>query len=323
MYISAEQLPSILQQQQAQFEVSHLKMRESMMQEFSLHFPDPKSSAKQSTSADTVAAYITGVTFDASTFVKNATNEVTREITARQAKPPNPEYAIGRRGVRNGLHPISVNSILVTFKTDFEARIMYLKVIINGKAVRLQLDTAPDIPHISKRTWHMIGRPSMITSNKKALNVSGGTLQLMCKLEYDVSFDGIKFKGTCYLTKRLNLNLLGGDWIEKLGLQELPINHAAPIVAVEKTTEKVRIYADISTDLNADLDTHQHPLPVPEDLFAKLNDGNCFTSSPTLPFGVKIGPVIFQQTMNTMLKGTEGAAAYSDELLQRLETVLS
>ncbi|VDM03036.1 unnamed protein product [Schistocephalus solidus] len=56
MVISAEQLMSILQQQQAQFEAAHLTMMESMMQQFSQYFPDPESSGKQYTSADAVAA---------------------------------------------------------------------------------------------------------------------------------------------------------------------------------------------------------------------------------------------------------------------------
>ncbi|VDM04752.1 unnamed protein product [Schistocephalus solidus] len=43
---SAEQLISILQQQQVHFEAVHMKMAESMMQQFSLHFPDPETSTR-------------------------------------------------------------------------------------------------------------------------------------------------------------------------------------------------------------------------------------------------------------------------------------
>ncbi|VDK69301.1 unnamed protein product [Dibothriocephalus latus] len=59
MFISTEQLQSILKRQQAQFEEAHMKMMESMMQKFSLHFSGPDSSTKQSTSADATAASIT------------------------------------------------------------------------------------------------------------------------------------------------------------------------------------------------------------------------------------------------------------------------
>ncbi|VDN24869.1 unnamed protein product, partial [Dibothriocephalus latus] len=73
MSIFAEQLQSILKQQQALFEEAHMKMMESMMQKFSLQFSGPDSFANQSTSADATAAAITeficdpdsGVTFDA------------------------------------------------------------------------------------------------------------------------------------------------------------------------------------------------------------------------------------------------------------------
>uniref|UniRef100_A0A0V0JA95 Uncharacterized protein K02A2.6 n=1 Tax=Schistocephalus solidus TaxID=70667 RepID=A0A0V0JA95_SCHSO len=55
---------SILQQQQAQFEAAHLKMMESMMQQFSWQFPNRESSGKQNTSADVVAACITEFIYD-------------------------------------------------------------------------------------------------------------------------------------------------------------------------------------------------------------------------------------------------------------------
>ncbi|VDL88737.1 unnamed protein product [Schistocephalus solidus] len=208
----------------------------------------------------------------------------------------------------------------------------YLKVLINGNLVRLQLDPTSDITLTSKRTWHMIGRSSTITSNKNWLNVSGGTLHLKCELEFDVSFDGIYFRGTCYLTNCPNLNLLGFDWIEKLGLMELqlnldqelehlrrdgvlqPVNYsvrAAPIVAVSKATGKVRIWTDFSTCPNAALDTHQYPLPMPEDLFSKFNWGCCFAQLHLSDayLHIETAPDFFQQTVDTML--------------QRLETILS
>ncbi|VDN16210.1 unnamed protein product [Dibothriocephalus latus] len=110
------------------------------------------------------------------------------------------------------------------FITDFEARRKYLTVSINGKPVRLQLDTASDISLISKRTWQRIGRPRMTISDKKAMNVSGGFLRLTGELDCDVSFESTQFKGTCYLTNHRKLDLNDLDWIEKLGLLDLPLN---------------------------------------------------------------------------------------------------
>ena len=52
---------------------------------------------------------------------------------------------------------------------------------------------------------------------------------------------------------------------------------AAPIVAVKKATGAVRICGDFSTGLNSALESHQYPLPLPEDIFATLAGGKYFS----------------------------------------------
>ncbi|CAH8637872.1 unnamed protein product [Schistosoma rodhaini] len=135
--------------------------------------------------------------------------------------------------------------------------------------------------------------------------------------------------------------------LQKLGVIE-PVNFsewAAPIVVVKKTNGSIRLCADYSTGLNEALETHQYPLPLPEDLFAKLNGGKLFAKLDLseaylqipvadecknlltinthkglfrynrLPFGVKTAPSIFQQVMDTMLQDVPGAAAYLDDII--------
>ncbi|CAH8585986.1 unnamed protein product [Schistosoma intercalatum] len=135
--------------------------------------------------------------------------------------------------------------------------------------------------------------------------------------------------------------------LQKLGVIE-PVNFsewAAPIVVVKKTNGSVRLCADYSTGLNEALETHQYPLPLPEDLFAKLNGGKLFAKLDLseaylqipvadestnlltinthkglfrcnrLPFGVKTAPSIFQQIMDTVLQDVSGAAAYLDDII--------
>jgi hypothetical protein len=154
------------------------------------------------------------------------------------------------------------------------------------------------------------------------------------------------------------------DRLHKAGVIR-PVNYsrwAAPIVIVKKANGKLRICADFSTGLNAVLEDHQYPLPLPDDLFARLNGGTCFAKLDLseaylqievseeskelltinthrglfqynrLPFGVKSAPAIFQQIMDTMLTGISGVAAYLDDIIvmgttqeelhQRLEETL-
>lgn len=52
---------------------------------------------------------------------------------------------------------------------------------------------------------------------------------------------------------------------------------AAPIVVVKKPGGKIRICADYSTGLNAALESNNYPLPVPDDIFSKLNGCKYFS----------------------------------------------
>ena len=120
---------------------------------------------------------------------------------------------------------------------------------------------------------------------------------------------------------------------------------AAPIVVVKKADSSIRLCADFSTGLNAELEDHQYPLPVLEDIFTTLNGDTCFAKldlteaylqvevSPTswelltinthrglfqyrrLPVGIKTAPGIFQLIMDTMLTGVEGAVAWIDDII--------
>ncbi|XP_062703621.1 uncharacterized protein K02A2.6-like [Aedes albopictus] len=120
---------------------------------------------------------------------------------------------------------------------------------------------------------------------------------------------------------------------------------AAPIVVVRKANGSIRICGDYSTGLNAALQPNQYPLPLPDDIFAKLSGCTVFSqidlsdaflqvevdeqhrklltinthrglySYNRLPPGVKVAPGAFQQLIDTMLAGLECTSGYLDDVI--------
>lgn len=120
---------------------------------------------------------------------------------------------------------------------------------------------------------------------------------------------------------------------------------AAPIVVVHKANGLVRICADYSTGLNAALETNNFPLPLPDEIFAKMANGKIFShidlsdaylqvpvdeeSSKLLTInthrglfrfnrlapGVKSAPGDFQRIMSAMVDDLPGSAAYMDDII--------
>lgn len=134
--------------------------------------------------------------------------------------------------------------------------------------------------------------------------------------------------------------------LENLGIIS-PITHsdwAAPIVVKRKANGEIRICADFSTGLNDSLESQIYPLPLPEDIFAKLNGATFFSHIDLshaffqllvnesskgllvinthlglfeynrLYFGVKTAPTTFQQGMDELIAGLEGVAVFIDDI---------
>ena len=69
------------------------------------------------------------------------------------------------------------------------------------------------------------------------------------------------------------------DRLEQLGIIT-PVNFsewAAPVVVVRKSNGAIRICGDYSTGLNDALQPYDYPLPLPEDIFARLANSIVFS----------------------------------------------
>ena len=116
--------------------------------------------------------------------------------------------------------------------------------MINGQKIRLQLDTASDITIISRKTWEKLGSPAVRPSNHIARNASGDVLKLEGEVECQVCLGDRQIQTKCFLTEQPDLDLLGLDWLDELGLLKRIISTIAedqmstPVTNLTERAEK-------------------------------------------------------------------------------------
>ncbi|KFD66374.1 hypothetical protein M514_05772, partial [Trichuris suis] len=101
----------------------------------------------------------------------------------------------------------------------------HISVNIEKKAVTFQIDTGSDLTNISAQTWKQLGSPPLSnTSSVRATTYSGDTIPLRGCFRCAYSFGTHSVSGTCYVSDSSSNNLLGAEWIFKLGLYDQPLN---------------------------------------------------------------------------------------------------
>ncbi|XP_055613639.1 uncharacterized protein K02A2.6-like [Uranotaenia lowii] len=101
----------------------------------------------------------------------------------------------------------------------------YAEVLINNVPVRLQVDSASDISVITEALWKQIGKPAAHPPSCQAITASGDPLPLASEFWCDVNINGTSKRGLCYVASpKVNLSVLGTDWIEMFGLWDVPFN---------------------------------------------------------------------------------------------------
>lgn len=128
-------------------------------------------------------------------------------------------------------------------------------------------------------------------------------------------------------------------------------DYGTPVVPIRKALiqgqqkSKLRVCGDYSGTVNPQLETHRHPIPLPEDLMRKLGGGHFFTKidladaynqirlapesqrrlalsthkgvllQTRLPFGISSAPGYFQEIIDRLTCDLNGVAVYLDDIL--------
>ena len=137
-----------------------------------------------------------------------------------------------------------------------------------------------------------------------------------------------------------------GIWIPtQFNEYETPVVPIRKAPAPGQKKAKLRVCRDYSVTVNHQLETHQHPIPSPDDLMQRLSGGYYFTKidlvdaynqvklSPEsqqqlalsthrgillqtrLPFGISSAPGYFQEIMDRLTCDLKGVAVYLDDIL--------
>ena len=130
-------------------------------------------------------------------------------------------------------------------KTNFRK---FISVLINGVPIKFQLDTGSDITIISHSTWRTMGSPALQKTSETATSACGGRVSLSGCLHGCVSFRETTISGSCYVANT-ELNLLGLDWFEQLGLTKRPIdticNHVQSTVPSSPAEQLVNEFTSV------------------------------------------------------------------------------
>lgn len=114
----------------------------------------------------------------------------------------------------------------------------FTTVKINGKKLRLQLDTGSDITVISYHNWILIGKPPLNAPPTNLASASGHSVKVWGVFDCNMSCNDKTGKGVCYVASRLNL--LGNNWMGPLGLWNVPIKTFCNNIVAEDLVHKMK-----------------------------------------------------------------------------------
>ena len=162
-----------------------------------------------------------------------------------------------------------------------------MDVVLNGRTVRMEVDTGAAVTIVDKKIWEDIGRPKLSSSKIRLKDFSGSFIELLGSCEIDIKYENQNLTKVLYVVKGNGPSLLGRNWLidlqvnwkkffsnssvnalsEKVFLNEV-LNEYKNIFSEGLGTIK-GIKADLNLDCNATPKFYK-PRPVPYALKDKI-----------------------------------------------------
>ena len=92
----------------------------------------------------------------------------------------------------------------------------YSDIVVNGKFIRMQIDSGADITLITKESWKKLGKPRLEFDFGDVVCALGGQFKILGRFETDFSCKGYPGRGFCYVEDGEEHQVLGIEWIDQL-----------------------------------------------------------------------------------------------------------
>ncbi|XP_058827820.1 uncharacterized protein K02A2.6-like [Topomyia yanbarensis] len=216
---------------------------------------------------------------------------------------------------RKSKHSV-VSKMVVVNVCNVQKRRRFVSVTLDGTQVRLQLDTASDITVISQQIWKKIGSPRLSPATVKVKAASGNILPLDDEFNCDITI-GENTRTQIIRVTEKPLQLLGSDVVDSFNLWSIPMDTFCCQVTSTPSTSAIlkatypKVFSEklgLCNWTKIKFELHQYPLPLPEDIFAKL--ANCKIFSQIDLSGAFLQVEIDEQYRHLLTINTDSSRRY-------------
>ncbi|CAO4375417.1 unnamed protein product [Caenorhabditis nigoni] len=141
-------------------------------------------------------------------------NECEKKVTCHICQKSGHIAKFCRSNLRGSESPRgNINSVIIGSTTHSKVNRIYRTVSVNGKPLKMQLDTGADVTLISTKDWIRLGRPSLQTPTIQVKSANHQPIVVKGTFQCQFELNGTSASGMAHVTG--TRTLLGTDWLSK------------------------------------------------------------------------------------------------------------